>query len=64
MKDLIKLRSQLLEILISMKIEVKLKLLKFYNKFNQLKINQIKKEDQGIILFLMCREESSESLTE
>lgn len=30
-----------------MKIEVKLRLQKYFNKFNWLKINWIKKEDQG-----------------
>lgn len=47
-----------------MKIEVKQKLLKFYNKFRSLRISQIKKEDKGIIIYKIKREEAAEGLTE
>ena len=49
MKDLLKSLLPSQEIHINMKIEVKLKLQRFYNKSNQSKINQIKKEDQGTL---------------
>lgn len=47
MRDLHKSHSQLQEILIYMKIEVRLRLVKSYNKYKLLKINLTKKEDQG-----------------
>lgn len=49
MRDLLKLLWLYQEIQVSMKIEVKLRLLKYCNKFKLSKINLIKREDLGIL---------------